>query len=321
MRKQSPPRPTLDDLASLAVFVRVAEARSFTAAARALGTTTSAVSKRIAGLEDRLGVRLMHRTTRRLSLSEAGAALLARAERVLADLESLEVSITGLGTTPRGLLRVSGPLGFGESYLVPLLPAFFAQYPEIRVELELSDRFVDLVAERYDLAVRIGRLGDSSLVAKRLGPSRLVACAAPAYLARRGTPRTPEDLAEHECISSTLVDHRREWHFRGPEGERTAAVSGSFRANHGGAMRAAAVAGVGLAVLPTFLIEDELAEGSLVTVLDDYELPAIDIYAVHPPGPHVPPKVRAFIDFMAAQLCGRTRAPKPVPAPRRRQRA
>ncbi|UQA57747.1 LysR family transcriptional regulator [Polyangium aurulentum] len=318
MRKQSQPRPTLDDLASLAVFVRVAEARSFTAAARALGTTTSAVSKRIAGLEDRLGVRLIHRTTRRLSLSEAGVALFERAERVLADLESLEVSISDLRATPRGLLRVSGPLGFGESRLVPLLPAFFAQYPEVRVELELTDRFVDLVAERYDVAVRIGRLGDSTLVARKLGPSRLVVCAAPDYLARRGTPRTPEDLAGHDCLASTLVARMREWHFAGPDGEVTASVTGSFRTNHGGAMRAAVLAGVGLAVLPTFFIEDELASGAVVTVLDEYRLPAIDIFAVHPPGPHVPPKVRAFVEFLSSQLRDGTREDKPPPKRARR---
>jgi DNA-binding transcriptional LysR family regulator len=301
MRKRSPAAPTLDDLASLAAFVRVAEAGSFTAAARALGTTTSAISKRVARLEDRLGVRLVNRTSRRVALTEAGEALVERAGRVLAELEGLE---SDLGGAPQGHLRVNGPLVFGEQRLVPLLPAFMAKYPRIRVDLDLTDRFVDMVAERYDVAVRIGALADSSLMARRLLPSQLIACASPGYLAARGTPAKPMDLAAHDCISSSRMDldPRREWLFRGPEGEVLVPVGGRLRSDHGGAMRAAAVAGLGIAVLPSFLIDEDLRTGALVAVLEGWRAPDLDVYAVYPAGKHVPPKVRAFVDFLVERL-------------------
>ncbi len=299
MRKQS---TSLDDLGHMAVFVRVVEARSFSAAARALGTTTSAVSKRVARLEERLGVRLLARTTRRVSLTEPGASLYERASRILRDIESAEVEVSRYSAEPRGTLRVSAPTALAEARVVPHLGRLLDRHPAVSVELSVSDRFVDLVAERYDVALRVGAVEAEGLVVRRLGEEPAVVVASPDYLARRGTPGEPDDLMQHDCLRYTLASPRAEWRFTVRRRERVIPVAGRFASDHGGAIRIAALAGLGLAWMPRFLVEDDLRGGRLVHVLARWETRTYPLQAVLPPGRQHPPKVRAFVDFLVETL-------------------
>jgi DNA-binding transcriptional LysR family regulator len=306
----------LDDLNALVAFVRVVDARSYSAAARQAGATTSALSKRVAKLEGALGVRLLERTTRRLAPTEAGAAFYERCLRVLDELGEAERAATRLGGGARGTLRMSAPVIFGELHVAPLVPRLLERHPGLGADLWLSDRYVDLVDEGFDLALRIGRLADSSLAARRLGAVPAVVCASPAYLERRGVPRRPDDLAGHECLRYSLAGAGREWRLRGPDGrERAYAAAGRCSLNHGGAMREIALAGGGLAQLPLFLVAEALAAGRLRAVLDDYRPPDFGIYAVHPAGRAPSPKVRAAVDFFAEALPPRLAWPR-CPAPR-----
>ncbi len=292
MRQQS-------DLQGLAVFSKVVEMKSFSAAARAVGTTTSAVSKRIAGLEQHLGVRLLARTTRKVALTEAGTALYAHALRILADLAEAEDAVARLGGSVRGTLRVSGPVIFGERHIAPVLPKLLARHPDLRVELSLTDRYVNLAEEGLDCAVRIGSLGDSSLIAVRIGEVDAAVCASPAYLADRGTPTTPHELAAHDCLRFSLIAMSREWRFRGPEGvDFTVPVSGKLSSNNGAAIAAAVVAGAGIARLPLFLVEDSIARGDIVEILRDFKTKSSPIHVVYASSPQDSPKIRAFIDLM-----------------------
>lgn len=292
MRQQS-------DLDALAVFSKVVETRSFSAAARAKGTTTSAVSKRIAGLEARLGVRLLVRTTRRVSLTEAGSTFHAHVLRILADVTEAEDAVARLGRAVRGTLRISAPVIFGQRHVAPVVAALVAEHPELRVDLTLADRYVNLAEEGFDVAVRIGELGDSSLVAVKLGELASVVCAAPAYLARRGTPRIPLDLGAHDCIRFSLLATAREWRFRGDDGrELSVPVSGRLALDDGIAMVHAAVAGAGIVRLPSFIVEDALGRGELVEVLADRRTKPRPVSVIHPHARHVPPKVRVFVDAM-----------------------
>lgn len=292
MRQQS-------DLQGLAVFSRVVETKSFSAAARAFDTTTSAVSKRIAGLEQHLGVRLLSRTTRRVALTEAGSAFYAHTLRILADVAEAEDAVARLGGSVRGTLRVSGPVIFGERHMSPLLPRLLEAHPELRIELSLTDRYVNLAEENLDCAVRIGALGDSSLVAVKIGAVDAAVCASPDYLARRGIPKTPHELALHECVRFSLITMAREWRFAGRDGKDfSVPVSGRLSLNDGAAITSAVAAGGGIARLPTFLVEDRLARGELVEVLADWRTKPAPVHVVHPSTTHVPPKVRAFIEVM-----------------------
>ena len=288
----------------MAVFVRVVDAGSFTAAAHGQGTTTSSVSKRVAQLEDRLGVRLLDRTTRKVALTEAGGAFYERCVRILADVEDAELAVTTLGGRPRGTLRVSAPVTFGEVHVAPRMALFLARYPDLRVDLSLSDRYVSLVEEGFDVAVRIGQLADSSLVARKLCGAGVVVCASPAYLAEHGTPNLPAELLQHNCLRYTLVSPQQEWRFHGTNGEFSVPVRGNFDSNHGGAMREAVLRGLGIARLPDFIVADALAQGTLRSLLDGYRAPDLGVFAVHPAGKHPPPKVTALIDFLAAELHG-----------------
>jgi len=301
-KQSSGSRAGLAALAEIGVFVRVVEERGFAPAARALGLTTSAVSKGIGRLETALGTRLLHRTTRRVSLTEAGATFHQRALRILAELDAAEEAVSRLQGEARGTLRVSAPMSFGERHVAPLLPDFLARHSQVRVEMSLSDRVVDLVEEGFDLAIRIGRLADSSLIARRLAPSRRVVCGAPDYFARRGVPSHPRDLAQHECLLYTY-QAEPEWPLRDGKKEIKVAVTGRLRANNGDVIRVAALAGSGLAFLPTFLVGDDLRAGRLRAVLEDYACRETAVYAVQPPSKHPPAKVRAFVDFIAAR-CG-----------------
>lgn len=294
----------LDRLTGLEVFAKVAAAGSLSAAARAMGLSQTMVTKHLSALEARLGVKLFHRTTRRLSITEAGRLYLESSERILADMEAADAAITAERIEPRGLLRVNVPVVFGTRQIAPLLAQFSELYPNVVVELGLNDRLVDLAEEGWDLAIRIGKLRDSSLVARRLAPNRVVVCAAPSYLAAHGTPRTVADLAAHNCLGYTLTQQAsaNEWLF-GKDGEIRVQVKGNLRANNGDALRAATIAGQGLARQPTFIVADDLRAGTLIALkLDLPEVESSAVYAVYLPDRRPPAKVRAFIDFLAARF-------------------
>jgi DNA-binding transcriptional LysR family regulator len=296
---------SLDRLAGISVFARVVEANGFTAAARALGLSKAAVSKQVARLEDRLGVRLLNRSTRRLGLTEAGRDFYERAQRVLAELDEAEQAATSRQVNPRGLLRVNAPVTFGVGHLCSLLPDFMRRYPEIKLDLVLNDRYVDLIDEGFDLAVRVGLgpLPDSSLVARRLFAARHAVCAAPAYLERRGVPRTPADLASHDCLLYSYLSTGEEWRFFDPGGRPVGVrIAGPMRANNGDALRHAARAGLGIVYSPAFLVEEDLAAGRLEPVLVDWRTPEAAVYAVYPPGRPLGAKVRVFVDYLAETL-------------------
>ncbi len=294
----------LDRLTGLEVFAKVAEAGSFSAAGRAMGLSQTMITKHIAALEARLGIKLFHRSTRRLSITDAGRNYLEASQRALADLDAADSAVAADRFEPRGLLRLNAPVSFGARQIAPLLPEFARRCPQVAVELGLNDRLVDLADEGWDLVIRIGSLSDSSLIARRIAPCRTIVCAAPSYLAARGTPRTLADLAGHNCLGYTLsrltgVDR---WVF-GARDEVVIEVSGNLRTNNGEALRAAAVAGHGLIYLPTFIVADDLRAGTLVPVaLDQPTIEFGGIYAVFLPERHPAAKVRAFIDFVATRF-------------------
>ncbi|HZD24646.1 MAG TPA: LysR family transcriptional regulator, partial [Alphaproteobacteria bacterium] len=274
----------------------------FTAAARSLGLSKSAVSKQVARLEDRLGARLLNRTTRKLSLTEVGEAFYERCARIVEEAQAAEAEVSNLAAAPRGRLRVNAPMTFGTMHLGPAIADFMALYPELEVELVLDDRFVDLVQEGFDVAVRITSLTDSSLIARRIAPSRHVVCGAPAYFQRHGVPQSPAELRDHVCLRYSYGPTSSVWPFNGPDGPVEVPVNGKLLVNNGEVLREAALAGVGLIASPTFIIGDALREGRLKPVLCDYIPRERTIHAVYPHRRHVLPKVRAFVDFLAQRF-------------------
>ena len=291
----------LDRLTGLEVFAKVAATGSFSAAGRALGLSQTMVTKHIAALEARLGIKLFHRSTRRLSITEAGRLYLESAERILADVEAADSAVAADRFEPRGVLRLNAPVSFGTRQIAPLLSAFARQHPQVTIELGLIDRFVNLAEEGWDLAIRIGSLSDSSLIARRIAPCRTVVCAAPSYLATHGTPRVVADLSQHNCLGYTLSQRSNagRWIF-GANVMTEVQVSGNLRANNGDALRAAAVAGQGIIYQPTFIVADDLRAGTLVKLTLDQPTEELGgIYAVYLPDRNPPAKVRAFIDFVA----------------------
>ncbi|HLM40195.1 MAG TPA: LysR family transcriptional regulator [Microvirga sp.] len=293
----------LDRVTGMQVFVRVATLGSFSAAARALHLSQTMVTKHVAALEDRLGVKLLHRSTRRLVLTEAGRSYLAACERILAEIEEAEASASLDRIEPRGTLRLNVPLTFGLRQIVPALTAFSRLHPAVAVDLGLADRYVDLIEEGWDLAVRIGRLKDSGLVARRLAPCRTIVCAAPSYLEAHGAPRTLDDLSGHNCLGYTLPSAigAGRWAF-GAGGDVVVPVEGNLRANNGDALLAAALAGQGLIYQPTFIVGDSLRDGSLLRVLSGYPTLELGVHAVLPSGRQAPAKVRAFVEFLARRF-------------------
>jgi DNA-binding transcriptional LysR family regulator len=292
----------MEYLTDLAVFVRVVEMGSFTAAADRLELSKAAVSKYIGRLENKLGTRLLQRTTRRLTLTEAGDALFRRSAAALSELAEAEQEIAQLVGAPRGHLRVTVPVYFGAEYIAPLLHKFRQRYPEITLDLDMDDRIVDLVKERFDVGLRITQadLAGSSLVARRLAPCSQVVCGSPAYLKRYGVPRTPADLREHDCLSYSLDRTPNEWRFRSARGRWIAVtVRGSIRCNNDIALKQAIIDGLGLRQFPRFFVERELAAGKLREVLSEYESPPLSIYAVFASRRNLLPKVRVFVDFLA----------------------
>lgn len=288
----------MDKLSGMSVFASVVEARSFTGAARQLGMSKAAVSKQVSRLEERLGARLLNRTTRRLSLTEVGAAFYERAANIVAEAREAELAVSRLHAAPRGTLRLDAPVAFGVRHLAPLLPEFMRRYPELKVDITLNDRFVDLVEEGHDLAVRIAHLPDSSLIARKLADSRRVVCASPDYWARNGRPSKPADLATHNCFEYSYLATRGEWRFRGPEGPVSVRVQGTLSANNGDFSRVAAVGGLGVTLVPVFMACDDLRAGRLEPALEDFEMEPQGVHAVYPHNRHLSAKVRAFVDYL-----------------------
>jgi DNA-binding transcriptional LysR family regulator len=282
----------------LRALCEVAGAGSFTAAAAALGRSTSSVSKQVHALESSLGVRLLNRTTRRVSLTEAGAQFYERAKEIIDSLAEAEDAAAELQAVPRGRLFATIPMDFGRSHMVPALCRFAESYPGVSLDIDLSDRHVDLVAEGFDVGVRIGVLTDSELVARRLGPSRMALVASPDYLVRKGTPADPRDLHAHDCIMYTL-NATRSWKF----GDVQIPIAPRHRVNNGEMIRALAVSGCGVAMLPTFLVGDDIRAGRLEMLLADRIDSHLSIYAVYPHRRSLTAKVRAFIDQLA-DYCG-----------------
>jgi DNA-binding transcriptional LysR family regulator len=286
----------VDRIAALDAFSRVARLGSFTAAARELRISTTAISRRVSDLEDHLGARLLERNTRRLSLTELGGSLLERCERILEDVAELESAARLDGEQVRGTLRVTAGVDFGRDHLADVIARFQAAHPALRIDLHLTDVFVDVVGEGFDVAVRMGPLRDSSLLARRLAASRLVLVASPGYLAAANAPQHPDELRDHSCILDTNGSAR--WTFEGPGGRIGFTPDPRFAVNSPTVTRDRLLAGEGISVAPRFAVAADLREGRLVEVLPDYAMDALPLHAVFPPGRRLATRVRAFVDFL-----------------------
>src|SRR4051812_42150053 len=299
--------PRLPDLDAWAVFAKVADTGSFSRAATDLGLSKATVSKAIARLEARIGASLLNRTSRHLSLTDIGQRAAASAGRILAEGEVLEAEATSQAVTPHGLVRVTAPMSFGIAHLAPVLPDLFLAFPQISVDLHLSDQVVDLVGGGFDIALRIAALVDSSLRARRICRVRRLLVAAPAYFARRGRPAHPRDLEGHACLGYAYLPTPDRWHFTSASGEDVMlAPSGPLRANNGDALIPALRAGLGVAVQPEFLVADDITAGRLEAVMLDWAMPDIALNIVSPPGSHRPARVAAVIEFLTRRLSGAT---------------
>ena len=292
----------MDKYQEMRVFTAVVDAASFVAAGDALGMSKAAVSRYVSELEQRLGVRLMHRTTRKLSLTPEGDVFLGRCRDILASIDASEAEISTHRINVSGLLKVSVPVSYGIKHLAPLWREFLDKHPQVTLDVQLADRVVDLVEEGFDLAVRIARLPDSTLVSRRLASTRLVLCAAPSYLKRRGTPAHPSELAKHDVVGYSLMAMGDQWQFTGPEGPISVKVRPRMWSNNGDTCIAAAMQGVGIQLQPTFLVERQLSSGKLVEILPNYRSVELGIYAVYPSRKFVLPKVRALVEFLSAKL-------------------
>jgi DNA-binding transcriptional LysR family regulator len=293
----------MDRFQAISVFAKVVETGSFARAAERLDVSVSSVSRQVAELEAHLGTRLLNRTTRRLSLTESGRVFHERCVQLLADLDEAEQTANAGALTPRGTLRLTAAITFGARHLAPAIAAFSARHPEMRFDIELSDRATDLVEEGFDLAVRIGNIGSQQLVGRRVGTTQLVCCASPAYLKRHGEPRAPEDLVAHACLTYEYSPLRNSWPFRDRQGrERNVKIGGPIHANNGRFQVALAVEGVGIAYEPDFIVGPEVRAGRLVPLLRSFAPVATPIYVVYPSRRHLSAKVRVFADFLAERF-------------------
>lgn len=296
----------MDQFTAMKVFTRVVELEGFSAAARNLGLSNAAVSKNVSELEADLGVRLLTRTTRRLSVTEAGEAYYKRCVRVLEELNEARDEVSELAHTPRGKLRLSAPVSFGLMHLAQAIPKFLELYPGLTVDLVLNDRLVDLVEEGFDVALRgSGELSDSSLVVRKLAPIRRVVCGAPAYFERRPVPKVPSDLEAHECLVYSLSSSPKQWSFRHEGGELSVRVDGRYQVSNSIALKHALLAGLGLGLVPTFIVGPELRRKELRAVLTRFQTAPQALYVVHPHRHYVPHKTRSFIDFVSATFTGK----------------
>jgi DNA-binding transcriptional LysR family regulator len=293
----------MDRFLAIRTFVGVVESGSFARAAARLDVSVSSVSRHVSELEAHLDARLLNRTTRRLSLTESGRVFHERCVQLLADLEEAEESASAATIRPRGTLRLTAAITFGTRHLAPAIADFLTRYPAMQLDVELSDRAVDLVDEGFDVAVRIGAIGSQNLVGRRIGTTRLVCCAAPSYLARHGVPQAPEDLAGHACLGYDYSTLRNVWPFRDREGrERNVRIAGPVHANNGRFLEALAVAGAGIACEPDFIVGPDVRAGKLTPILRDFQPAPASIYVVYPSRRHLSAKVRAFTDFLATRF-------------------
>lgn len=292
----------MDRFQEMKVFSAVVEAGSFTGASQVLDMSKAAVSRHVADLEERLGVRLLHRTTRKLSPTTEGEIFHARCRELLDNVDEAEAEITSRSGEASGLLKLSVPVTFGIMHLAPLWPSFLARHPRLALDITLSDRVVDLVEDGFDLAVRIGQLPASSLISRRLATTRMVLCASPGYLRRRGEPAHPRELVQHDVVSYSLFSAGEHWSFSGPEGEVAVKVAPRVRTNSGDTCRAVALRDQGIILQPTFLVGADLEQGTLREIMPDYRSLELGIHAVYPSRRFVSPKVRLLIDFLAEAL-------------------
>ena len=292
----------MDRFLEMRTFSAVVDAGSFVGAADALGLSKAAVSRYLGDLETRLGVRLLHRTTRKLALTEEGELFYARSKELLAGVEEAEAELNSRNAKARGLLRVNVPVSFGIKNLAPLWGAFHALHPQVELDVILSDRIVDMVEEGYDLTIRISTLSSSTLISRRLASTRILLCASPQYLAQHGVPRHPHELASHAVIAYSHAASGNEWHFDGPEGRVGVKTRPWMSSNNGDTCCATALAHQGIVLQPDFLVGADLAAGTLVELMPEYRPREVGIYALYPTRKHVAPKVRALIDFLTQQL-------------------
>ncbi len=288
----------MDRFLEMKTFAAVVDAGSFVKAADALAMSKAAVSRYVVDMETRLGVRLLHRTTRRLSLTDEGQIFYVRSKELLAELADAEAEITSRREAASGLLRINAPFTFGVLHLAPLWGGFMAQHPQVKLEVTLADRLVDLVEEGFDVAIRIASLENSTLVSTRLASTRMVLCASPQYLKRRGTPQHPRELTSHAVISYSYWSTKDEWHFSGPQGPVRVKTNPCLHTNNGDTCRVAALASQGIILQPSFLVGADLAVGTLVELMPEFRSLELGIYAVYPTRKHVSPKVRLLIDFL-----------------------
>jgi LysR family transcriptional regulator, regulator for bpeEF and oprC len=307
----------MDAFTEIGVFVRVVEVRSFTRAGRALGLTASGVSRVVSRLEERLGVRLLNRTTRSLSLTDDGAAYFERCSKIVSELEEANLAAGRSRNEPRGRLRVDAPTVLGRYVLGPAIPQFLAKYPELSVDFTVRDHLIDPIAEGVDVVVRMAELRESDLVSRKVGSMRIVLVGSPSYFAKRGRPTKPADLRSHDAIGFMSGGSPLPWRFRSDAGDTSLAVAGRLHTNSADALRAAALAGLGLIHVLEFHVKEDLKSGALEVVMGDYESPPRGIYALYARNKFAAPKVRVFLDFLAERLAGTTKASK---APRLRER-
>lgn len=293
-----------EDVGAFVVFARVVEQESFTGAAQMLGVSKSAVSKQVAKLEESLGVRLLNRTTRKIQVTEAGHVFYERCRRIADEVEEARAAVSSLQTSPRGVLRVNAPVSYGLLHLGRLLPDFMARYPDLQVDLSLSDRKVDLLEEGVDVAVRIGQLTDSSLIAKKITEFPRIVVASPSYWDAHGRPAKPDDLTAHNCFIYTYLPQGDQWLFRDPESGAAVStrVTGSLSANNGDALLQAAERGLGVYWMPSFFLDRQIEDGVLEEVLQEYRADPVGLYAIFPHSRHLPTKTRAFIDFLGEKI-------------------
>jgi DNA-binding transcriptional LysR family regulator len=292
----------VDKLTSMNVFVRVARGGSFASGARELGISRAMATKHIMQLESSLGTRLFNRTTRSLSLTDVGASYLERCQQVLQDVEEMEAAVTHLQTEPRGLLKISAPPVIGATHIARAVAEFLKIHPDLTIDMILQGSPGDLIDEGIDLAIYLGALDDTSMVARKLASSSLVICGSPDYLAKNGIPQTPEDLLNHSCLINWAIGTRNKWQFKSETGVKVINVSGRMQSNAAHAIRIAAINGLGLVRLPIYVVGSDIEKGTLKVVLENYSLPPLDIHAVYPHRKYLSAKVRSFIDFLQEWL-------------------